>query len=328
MKLAVCASMVLGLCASIAPVWAGELLAFRIGTGGPGGTYYPVGQALARAITTDPDCHDDGCGIGGMHAVAQFSTGSVANIRDLADGHLEAGLAQADVVHMAFHGEGPFLDDGPFRELRLIGGLFRESIHLVARADAGVHSVIDLPGRRVSLDHPGSGSLHSARRVLGAFDLDEGTIRIHHLPAVEAARQLSRNELDAFFATAGYPMPVISSLAAATAVVLVPLDGPAARGLVEREPFFSIAAIPDGAYPGTAATPTLAVSAQLVVSSTLDEAQAYALTRSLWSESARDLLMAAHPRGAEIVLEHALTGASIPLHPGAERYYREVGLVP
>jgi uncharacterized protein len=148
---------------AVAGIAAGTLAAqemkfFRIGTGGTAGTYFPIGGLLANAISNPPgsrSCEEGGsCGVSGLVATALASNGSVANINGIGSGALESGFSQSDVNYWAYTGTGIFKDQGKVEKLRAIANLYPESIHLVARADAGVQAVEDLAGKRVSLDEP------------------------------------------------------------------------------------------------------------------------------------------------------------------------------
>lgn len=301
---------------------------FRIGSGGVAGTYFPVAQLLAAAVTETDGCRPHGhCGIPGVLGVAQVSNGSVANIRDLRDGSLEAGLTQADVAQAAYSGHPPFVKDGPYEGLRAIANLYSESVHIVVRAGSDIRSVADLIGKSVSLEEPGSGTLTEARRIIRAYKLDEGDLRAVYLKPNLAARALMEDRLDAFFVVAGAPTPAVADLAAVNSIRLIPIVGREAAELLEAQPYFFATEIPSGTYPGVMTTPTLAVGAQLVVDARLDEDLVYGITRSIWSPRAQSTLQQGHPKAKEISLDRALDGLAVPLHPGAERYYREIGLL-
>src|SRR5918994_997382 len=156
---------------------AQEMQFFRIGTGGVAGTYYPIGGLIADIISHPPGarpCDKGGsCGVPGLVAIAQSSNGAVANVDAIASGALESGFAQSDVAYWAYTGTGIYEGHGKVENLRAITNLYPESVHIVARKDAGIGSVRDLEGKRVSLDEPGSGTLVDARLILEAFGLSE-----------------------------------------------------------------------------------------------------------------------------------------------------------
>jgi len=306
---------------------------FRIGTGGAGGTYYPIGGLLALAVSHPPGSRpceqDQDCGVPELVAVAQSANGSVANVMAIHIGGLESGFAQSDVAYWAYTGSGIFHGKQPLEELRTIASLYSESIHLVARRGSGIQSISDLRGKRVALDEPGSGTLIDARIVLEAYGLDTDDITAMYIKPDQAIKRLEKGELDAFFMVAGYPIRSVSELAARSGAQLVPITGPEVTSLLNSYRFFSTDLIPGGVYPGIEKdTATLSVGAQWITSSTLDDELVYKITRSLWSGHSRKLLDHGHARGRDITLGTALEGVSVPLHKGAERYYREIGMKP
>lgn len=318
----------IGLMLAPQPPRAQDITFFRIGTGSTSGTYFPIGALLANAISKPPgsrDCDQGGsCGVPGLIAVAQSTEGSVANIRGIADGSLESGLAQADVAYWAYNGQGLFKETGPVRSLRSIASLFPESIHLVVARDAAIHSVAELRGRRISLDREGSGTRVDALLILEAFGLSLDDIDARALSADEAADALRAGEIDGFFMVVGAPANAVVSLADDALVTLVPIAGPEVEKLKARYPFFSRDHIASGTYFNVADTETLAVGAQWLVPERVPEDMVYEITRALWHENTRRLLDNGHPRGRQITLPTALDGLVVPLHPGARRYYGEL----
>ncbi|HEX5795521.1 MAG TPA: TAXI family TRAP transporter solute-binding subunit [Geminicoccaceae bacterium] len=310
---------------------AQEMTFFRIGTGGVAGTYYPIGGLIADIISSPPGarpCDKGGsCGVPGLVAIAQSSNGSVANVNAIKSGELESGFVQSDVAYWAYTGTGIFEDQGKVENLRAIANLYPESIHIVAREDAEIESVRDLAGKRVSLDEPGSGTLVDARIILEAFGLSEDDLEAQYIKPSPAVSMTGDAQLDAFFIVAGYPTASVVELASGVGADLVPIDGPEVDALLERYQFFAKDLIPAGTYEGIDATPTVSVGAQWVVGAEVDEELVYGITKALWHENARNLLDNGHAKGQAITLETALDGIGIPLHPGAERYYREVGLL-
>ena len=311
---------------------AQEMRFFRIGTGGVAGTYYPIGGLIADIISSPPGarpCDKGGsCGVPGLVAIAQSSNGSVANVDAIKSGELESGFVQSDIAYWAYTGTGIFKDQGKVENLRAIANLYPESIHIVARKGAEIGSVRDLAGKRVSLDEPGSGTLVDARIILEAFGLSEADIQAEYIKPSPAVAQISDNQLDAYIIVAGYPTGSVAELASSVGADLVPIDGPEVETLLQNYQFFAKDLIPDGTYEGIGATPTISVGAQWVVDAAVDEELVYGITKALWHDTARQLLDNGHARGQSITLETALDGVAIPLHPGAERYYREVGLIP
>ena len=260
-----------------------DLRILRMGTGGTGGTYFPVGSLIAQAISEQRD--DDGRlrddGVRGLLAVAQISNGSIANVNGMRRGHLDVALVQSDVVYWSYHGMAVFGGQPRQDDLRVVAHLYPESLHLVARTGSGITPVADLRGRRVSLDEPGSGTMLDARFILEFYGLKESDLNSVYLKPHFSVMAMEKGELDAFFVFAGYPVAAINRLAGSSGAMLVPLSGPAVERIVKAHPYFSRGVIPNGTYgrgvipagtyKGVGDTPTLEVGAQLVVRAGVDE---------------------------------------------------------
>lgn len=304
---------------------------FRIGTGSTSGTYYPVGGLIASAISNpvgSRSCERGGsCGVPGLIAVAQSTSGSVENVEAIALGQMESGFCQADVAYWASTGTGIYEAIGARANIRSIANLYPETLHLIVRQDLGVHRVSDLRGKRISVDREGSGSRVDAMLVLEAYGLGPDDLEIISAAPGVAADLLRAGELDGFFMVVGAPGGAISDLADDSLITLVPIDGPEAAALAEKLPFLAPEAIPSGTYFNVPYTETLSVGAQWLVGASLPEEQVYEITRALWHDSTRRLLDSGHPKGRLIRIETALDGLGVPLHPGAERYYQEMGLL-
>lgn len=310
---------------------AQEMSFFRIGTGGTAGTYYPIGGLLANVISAPPGsraCEDGGsCGVPGLVASALAANGSVANVNAIQGGTLELGFVQGDVAAWAYTGTGIWEGQPPADKLRAIANLYPESIHLVASVKSGITSVADLAGKRVSLDEPGSGTLVDAKLILEAAGLSEGDIKPEYLKPDQAADRMKDGQMDAFFFVGGYPAGAIAELASQQDVVIVPIEGEVADKVRESE-FFAADTIPAGTYDGQDAdVNTIAVGAQWITSADQPEELIYGITKALWNDASRAQLDAGHAKGKMIVMDNALAGLGLPLHPGAERFYREAGLL-
>ena len=327
-KAAITAVLALGLAGTAV---AQELKFFTIGTGGTAYTYYPVGGVIANAISNPPGsrpCDAGGsCGVPGLIASAVSSRGSVDNINAIVSGLRDSGFAQSDVAYWAYTGTGTMEGKPPAEKLRAIAALFPEHIHLVALADSGINSVADLKGKRVSLDEPGSGTYVDANLILEANGLSSDDVQAEALKGGAASEALRNGKIDAFFVVAGYPTGSLVELASAVPIKLVPIDGAGAQALTEKYGFFSSSDIPAGTYKGVDGITTVAVGAQWLTSADEPEELIYEITKALWNDKTRKLLDVGHAKGKVITLESALDGIGIPLHPGAERFYREAGLI-
>jgi len=305
---------------------------FRIGTGGTAGTYYPIGGLIANAISNPPGsrpCEEGGsCGVPGLIATALSANGSVANVNAIAGGSLESGFSQSDVATWAHSGTGIWEGRDAVSNLRAIANLYPETIHLVASASSGIESVSDLAGKRVSLDEPGSGTLVDARIILGAYGLSEEQVEAHYLKPDQAAERMRDGAMDAFFFVGGFPAGAIAELASQHDIKLVSIAGEEADSVVSEHGFFAVNKVPAGTYEGVdEEVTTLSVGAQWVTSAEQPEELIYEITKALWNDNTRKLLDAGHLKGRQITLETALDGVGIPLHPGAEKFYREAGVL-
>ncbi len=310
----------LGIAAAVAvasaPVQAQQF--FRIGTGGTAGTYYPVGGMIANEVSVP----------GKLVASAVATNGSVANVNGIVGGSLESGFSQSDVAYWAYSGTGTFEGKPKATDLRLIATLYPESIHLVVRKGSGIKSVKDLRGKRVSLDEPGSGTLVDVRLILGAFGMTDKDVKAEYMKPNQAGDKMKDGGLDAFFFVGGAPAGAIAELASSgSGIELVSIDGPEIDKLRSQQRFFTPDVIPANTYKGVGEVKTISVNAQWITSAKQSEAVVYEITKALYSDKTQAALGAGHAKGKFITRQNAVTGAGIPFHPGAEKYYKEVGLL-
>jgi len=291
---------------------------FRIGTGGTAGTYYPVGGMIANSVSVP----------GKLVASAVATNGSVANVNGIVGGSLESGFSQSDVAYWAYSGTGTFEGKPKAADLRLIATLYPESIHLVVRKGSGIKSVKDLRGKRVSLDEPGSGTLVDVRLILGAFGMTDKDVKAEYMKPNQAGDKMKDGGLDAFFFVGGAPAGAIAELASSgSGIELVSIDGPEIDKLRSQQRFFTPDVIPANTYKGVGEVKTISVNAQWITSTKQSEAVVYEITKALYSDKTQAALAAGHAKGKFITKQNAVTGAGIPFHPGAEKYYKEVGLL-
>jgi len=309
-----------------------DLRYFRIGTGAPETSYFPIGGVIASAVSNPPgarDCDRGGsCGVPGLIALAQTTNGSIDNLNQIAAGTLDSGLCQADIAAAAANGRPPFDGDRAIPGLRAIANLYQEGVHVVVHADAAIDSVGDLKGRRVAIGEKGSDAAATSLLVLGAYGLTEKRIKPAYLNLADAAQKFAAREIDAIITVGSYPIPAIVDLASEVPIKLVAINDDRAQALRETAPYLTVDLIPAGAYEGVGSTVTLGIGALWVVDEKLDAELVYELTRALWHNSTRRLLDQAGPVGQKIKLDAALLRLPIPLHPGAERYYAELGKAP
>lgn len=307
---------------------------FRIGTGGAGGTYFPIGGTVANAISAPPGsrpCDEGGqCGVPGLIAIAQSTTASVFNNAAVQNGELEAGMAAADVTRSMYLGEGKF-EGKPHPKLRIVANLYPEDLHLVLPKGETIESLADLKNKRVGIAQAGSGTQVAVLQMLEAYGVTRDNMDEAELNNSQSAERLADGQLDAYFYAAGWPVAAMIQLASTKGMNLHSFSEEDLQKINEIVPAYIPSAIPGGVYEGiTEETKTPAVSALLVVSADADEELVYGITKALWNDNSRKLLDNGHPKGKQITAETALDGVEalgVPLHPGAERFYKEAGLM-
>jgi len=283
-----------------------------IATGGTAGTYFPLGGALAEIWNKN---------IKGMNANATVTGASIANVNALAKGDVDVIFVQNDGAFYALNGIELFKDKG-FKDIRGMACLYNETIQLVALADSGVKTIADLRGKRVSVGAAGSGVEINARQVLEAAGLSYADIKVQYLSFAESASNLKDGNIDAAFNTAGAPTAAIQDLAASKKIVLVPVDGAVAKKLMDKWSFYTPEKIAAGTYLGVASdVMTVSVKSMLACGAKLDAQMVYDMLKTMYANGER--MAASHKKGADIQIATGLDGMSIPLHPGAERFYKE-----
>ena len=292
-----------------------------IGTGGVTGVYYPTGGAICRLVNKGRKEH-------GIRCSVESTGGSVYNINTIREGELEFGVAQSDWQYHAYNGTSKFEEQGKFEDLRAVFSVHAEPFTVVARADAGVTSFDDLKGKRVNIGNPGSGQRGTMEVLLEAkgWSTDDFALATE-LKAAEQSAALCDNQIDAMVYTVGHPSGSIQEATTACDSVLVTVDGDAVSKLVDENSFYRTANIPGGMYRGNDAdTMTFGVGATFVSSAAVSEEAVYAVVSSVF-ENIEDFKKL-HPAFANLdPKEMASAGLSAPLHPGAEKYYKEKGLI-
>jgi uncharacterized protein len=324
---AIAAATVLAAAMGTSPDQPQTRMSFQIATGSSAGTYYPVGQMLASLISHPPGigrCAEPArCGPLGLLAAARVSEGSVANARAVNSAAVSSALIQSEVAAGAFAGEQIFKADGPQAKLRAIASLFPELVHVVVAKSANIKKLADLQGKRVSIDSAGSGSHAMARRILSEARIGDKALKLSFDNAEVSAARIVNGELDAFFFVGGPPLQLVGELAQSGTAELLNLEGPAIEALL-KDKNIRRAMIPADTYPGIPTVKSVSVSALWVVNADRPDDLIYAITAALWNDANRSLLDSGHPIGRLIRPETARIGVSLPLHPGAERFYAEM----
>jgi TRAP transporter TAXI family solute receptor len=205
-----------------------------------------------------------------------------------------------------------------------MAALYAEVCQVVANPAAGIRTIADLKGKNVSVGDAGSGTEFNARQILEAYGVTFDDIGKQNLSFGASADALRDNKIDAFFCVAGAPTTAIVDLAIGKEVVVLDIDDAHARTLSQKYPFYTQFPIPAGSYRGqNAEVNTVAVKATFIVSTKLSNDAVYSLTKNLLES--KQAIVAAHAKGAELSAEYAVSGISVPFHPGAEKYFKEIG---
>lgn len=307
---------------------------FRIGTGSAGGTYFPIGGTIANGISSPPGsraCDQGGqCGVPGLIAIAQSTTASVFNNTAVENGELEAGLAAADVTRSMFLGEGKF-EGKPHPKLRIVANLYPEDLHLVMPKGSSINDLSDLKGKRVGIAQAGSGTQVAVEMMLGEWGVNRDNMDEAELNNSQSAERLADGQLDAYFYAAGWPVSAMVQLSTTKGMELHSFTDEDLAKINALIPAYIPSQIPAGVYEGVDYdVKTPAVSALLVVSSDLSEELVYGITKAMWNDNTRKLLDNGHAKGKQITPDTALDGLAelgVPLHAGAEKFYKEAGLL-
>jgi TRAP transporter TAXI family solute receptor len=318
MKHRILAAMVGGaLVASVGPVAAQQFV--TVGTGGVTGVYYPAGGAICRLVNQGRAEH-------GIRCSAESTGGSVFNVNTIREGELDFGVVQSDVQFNAANGTEQFADSGAFEGLRFVFSLHPEPFTVVARPDSGIASFEDLKGKRVNIGNPGSGQRATMDLVMERMGWTVADLALaSELPSREQAQALCDNQIDAFVFTVGHPSGSISEPVATCDAQLVNVTGELFDGLIEEFPYYFKATIPAGMYNNAEDVTTFGVGATFVSSTNTADDAVYTVVKSVFDglEDFKGL----HPAFAVLTAEGmANAGQSAPIHPGAERYYKEAGL--
>ncbi|MCR5503953.1 MAG: TAXI family TRAP transporter solute-binding subunit [Lachnospiraceae bacterium] len=285
-----------------------------MGTGGTSGTYYAFGGVLAQYMKNYTD-----------YSVTAVSTAaSKANIQSIGDNDYQMGFTQSDVMSYAWEGSRSFEADGPCRDFRTLGALYAETVQLITMKE-DIRSVDDLKGKRVSIGAPGSGVYFNAMDVLEGAGLTTDDIKPQYQSFDDSKEALKDGQIDAAFIVAGAPTSAITELATTNGVFLIPINGELRDNIMKLCPFYAPMDIPAGTYPGQdEAIETITIKATLVVDSDLDEDTVYALTAAIFDHA--DEISKENAKGAELSVENATTGITVPFHAGAARYFAEHGI--
>ena len=288
----------------------------KLATGGNTGTYYAFGTAVGQIIGKSEDISFN----------IQSTGASKANIQLIDSKEVDMAIVQNDVMDYAYKGTDLFSEDGAVTGFSAMAGVYAEVVQIVADPKSGIESIADLKGKSVSVGDAGSGVEFNAKQILEAYGITFDDISKQNLSFSASADAYKDNKIDAFFCTAGAPTTAIMDLVTNREIKILSIDEAKSTELMKSFPFYTVFDIPMDTYKGmTEDVRTLAVKATFIVSNDLSEDVVYKMTKALFEE--KEAISAAHAKGKEIDPKYAVEGISVPFHKGAEKYYKEIGIL-
>ncbi len=308
---------------SAAPVPVASAAEFvTIGTGGVTGVYYPTGGAIAKIVNEKRDVYN-------IRATVEATGGSVFNVNAVSQGDLEFGVVQSDRQYQAINGLAEW-KGAPKKNLRAVFSIHPETFFIVASEASGIKKFTDLKGKRVAVGNPGSGQRQNFLDILEMYGMKHADFAAaEDLKPAESPKMLQDGRIDAFIYTVGNPAGMIKeSTAGAQKVRFIPIDDDKMDMLIKKYPYYVKAKIPMSFYEqalNKEDVPTFAVKATFVTSSEVPEKVVYAVTKEIFDNL--DKFKALHEAFSGLAKEEMVQGLSAPLHPGAQKYFKEAGLL-
>lgn len=292
-----------------------------IGTGSVIGVYYPAGGAICRLVNRGRKEH-------GIRCFAESTAGSMNNIQGLREGELSFAIAQSDWQYKAYNGQDAFAQPGPFTDMRSVFSLHSEMFTVAVGKNSGITSFAGLKGKRVNLGDASSGMREMMAGLMNALHWKNGYFaKTTDLKLPDAAKELCAGRIDAMVIAMGHPNGLVQEVTTNCGAKLIPVEGKEVDALLASNPYYSRSAIPGGMYPGNAQNiATFGVKAGLVTTAAMDNETVYQLTKAVFENF--DSFKTLHFVFATLDRDKMVsTGLIAPLHPGALRYYKEVGLI-
>ncbi|MCA0761347.1 TAXI family TRAP transporter solute-binding subunit [Vibrio vulnificus] len=292
-----------------------------IGTGSVTGVYYPTGGAICKLVNKDRKDHNIRCSV-------ESTGGSIYNVNTIRSGELDFGIVQSDWQYHGYKGTSKFEEQGPYTKLRAMFSLHTEPFNIIARSDAGIDKLEDLKGKRVNIGNPGSGDHATMSVVMDAMGWNNDSFKLaSELKGSERSQALCDNKIDAFIYMVGHPNGSIKEATTSCDAKLVSVTGPQIDKIVADNPYYAYSTVPAGMYRGTDKdVKSFGVAATLVTTADVSDDVAYNVAKAVFENF--DTFKRLHPAFATLKKEDMVSaGISIPLHPGAVKYYKEVGLL-
>lgn len=287
-------------------------------SGGTSGTYYPYASTVAQTWQKHID---------GLSVNVQATGASAENINLISKGEVDVAIVQNDVMKYAYDGIETFAGEGKATQnFATMATVYSEVCQIIASPKANIQSVADLKGKRVSVGDIGSGVESNAKQILAAYGLTFDDIKVQNLGFGDSASAIKDGTLDAVFITAGIPTTAVLELASTSDIDVVGIDKETIDKLKSDYNYYADYTITKDAYKGMEAdVMTVAVKATLIVRPDLDEEIVYQMTKALFEN--KEEITQGHNKGVELDVNEAVEGVSVPFHPGAERYFKEVGVI-
>lgn len=306
------------LAGSMGAAGAAEQQFISIGTGGVTGVYYPTGGAICRLVNKTRKEH-------GIRCSVESTGGSIYNINTIRAGELEFGVAQSDWQYHAYNGTSRFEEAGAFEKLRAVFSVHPEPVTILARADAEIANITDIKGKRLNIGNAGSGTRGTWEVIEAALGWSRDDLRLaSELKSAETGQALCDNKIDAYFWLVGHPSALTQETLSTCEAVLVNATGEEIDALIAERPYYRKAAIPAGMYNNETDVETFGVGATFVTSADVPEEVVYILVKSVFEDF--ESFTKLHPAFANLKPEEMIQDSlSAPLHPGAEKYYKEQG---
>jgi hypothetical protein len=309
---------------ALSPANSVEQRFVTIGTGGVNAVYYPTGGAICRLVNEARKTH-------GIRCYVEATKGSVFNVKNIRDRELDFAVVQSDVQYYAYNGRTEnFRQDGPYKDLRSIFSIHSEPVTLVARQDSGIRHIRDVKGKRHNIGNPGSGTRGTWNVVERALGWRRGDLRpATEWTSSEQSQALCDNKIDSYFWLVGHPSANTEEATANCPAVIAEVSGPEIDRLIKNHPYYRYATVPGGVYRGNPSDiRSFGVAATFVTRADMPEDVVYEMVMAVLKEENFENFKSQHPAFSRLTREEMVQeGLTAPLHPGAERAFKELGLL-